>query len=744
MEKVFQFYADLINRVVLFCSGADMSIIWALPYRHRRDFILIGLCNIIMGTCSGIMIKGGLARTITAYPSEVVVFSVLFALLVILIQRALIRLVIRFDRNLYQLFYFFWAIGVLLFPVLFDAYWIFLPWVVCLLAFVVSVLLIVVNSFQLHNDLSAERKRIDDIASIEQRKKILENFRIEKTARQTRDIVSEISKADREQTTNNQIQDIFDSLNPDDLYKSAIALTELAIYQKNYPEALGYVNKAVEIEEDRIARGSDYLPNPKVYEFKAKILNLTNDLQAAQIASERFIQLSNERKYRLNLTRDITLERVEMDNLPFFGSFKWRFKPSMNILLGKNGYGKTHLLGLLIALLYDDKIKYREWIPAGSHLGQARVLIRGDVDLELELIRGKTPEQVEQIRFVQRSILANNEGLASPCGRIPLLAIPDSRFINRSEDSIAKSKTVSTDLKKDGATEFLYDRLFSVIIKNGLSITAQQNSKDFSKEPYRMIERVISELAGTDFFKFERIELVPTTGDYKFYVRSEDSHEQFLLQKISQGTFSILSICLMIYRFLCELRPESMNPRQEKAIVLIDEIDAHLHPSWEQKIIGVLRREFPNVQFIVTAHSPLIVAGCYEGEVSVIRREKDGFVLEQCKENFIGRTSPQLLERIFEVEDKDSNYVRYSSLAARTGEYEVELESLKDKEGRSTEDLNRMDELSRDLNYINSALKVQSKNVDASVLKTENRMLESEIRTLREQLEELKKEYKPE
>lgn len=57
------------------------------------------------------------------------------------------------------------------------------------------------------------------------------------------------------------------------------------------------------------------------------------------------------------------------------------------------------------------------------------------------------------------------------------------------------------------------------------------------------------------------------------------------------------------------------------AVCLIDEIDAHLHPLWEERILGDLRRMFPRVQFIVTTHSEYVVAGLEPHEVSVLREE---------------------------------------------------------------------------------------------------------------------------
>ena len=55
--------------------------------------------------------------------------------------------------------------------------------------------------------------------------------------------------------------------------------------------------------------------------------------------------------------------------------------------------------------------------------------------------------------------------------------------------------------------------------------------------------------------------------------------------------------------------PKSQNPLKEPGIVLIDELDIHLHPTWQRNIAGWLRTQFPNIQFIVTTHSPMVAAG---------------------------------------------------------------------------------------------------------------------------------------
>lgn len=73
--------------------------------------------------------------------------------------------------------------------------------------------------------------------------------------------------------------------------------------------------------------------------------------------------------------------------------------------------------------------------------------------------------------------------------------------------------------------------------------------------------------------------------------------------------------------------PESDDPLAEPAVCLVDEIDLHLHPRWQRGLIGYLDRRFPRTQFIVTAHSPLVVQAAEHANVAVLdRHEGDDFV----------------------------------------------------------------------------------------------------------------------
>jgi AAA domain, putative AbiEii toxin, Type IV TA system len=73
--------------------------------------------------------------------------------------------------------------------------------------------------------------------------------------------------------------------------------------------------------------------------------------------------------------------------------------------------------------------------------------------------------------------------------------------------------------------------------------------------------------------------------------------------------------------------PNSDDPLSEPAIVLVDEIDLHLHPKWQREIRRDLTEHFPNVQFIVTAHSPLMAQTSLDANLAVLQQENDHVVI---------------------------------------------------------------------------------------------------------------------
>lgn len=111
--------------------------------------------------------------------------------------------------------------------------------------------------------------------------------------------------------------------------------------------------------------------------------------------------------------------------------------------------------------------------------------------------------------------------------------------------------------------------------------------------------------------KFEKID---QKGSLIF--RNEKEAQLLSIDMLSDGFKSIFSIVLDIIRRLA-LAPElgAEEFYKKEAVILIDEIDCHIHPKWQRKLVPAFRELFPNCQFIITTHSPYILDGLQAYEI---------------------------------------------------------------------------------------------------------------------------------
>lgn len=91
------------------------------------------------------------------------------------------------------------------------------------------------------------------------------------------------------------------------------------------------------------------------------------------------------------------------------------------------------------------------------------------------------------------------------------------------------------------------------------------------------------------------------------------------LRQLSDGERSVLVLMLDIAKRLTQANPYLADPLSAaEAVILIDEIDLHLHPQWQRKIVGDLTRTFPNCQFIATTHSPQVIGEVNHEQIQMI------------------------------------------------------------------------------------------------------------------------------
>jgi energy-coupling factor transporter ATP-binding protein EcfA2 len=149
------------------------------------------------------------------------------------------------------------------------------------------------------------------------------------------------------------------------------------------------------------------------------------------------------------------------------------------------------------------------------------------------------------------------------------------------------------------------------------------------------------------------IDLLPEVSDLRFAppdarnpaarVEVQTPYGWVVMRDLSLGYRTLIAWMVDLASRLFERYPQSLNPLAEPAVVLVDEIDLHLHPSWQRQLIGYLTERFPNTQFIVTAHSPLVVQSATDANIVVLRREGDHVVIDNDMESIRGWRVDQIL-----------------------------------------------------------------------------------------------------
>jgi predicted ATP-binding protein involved in virulence len=124
--------------------------------------------------------------------------------------------------------------------------------------------------------------------------------------------------------------------------------------------------------------------------------------------------------------------------------------------------------------------------------------------------------------------------------------------------------------------------------------------------------------------------------------------EKLILNQLSDGEKCLLAMVGDLARRLAIANPGLPDPLQGKGVVLIDEIELHLHPKWQREIIPALTRTFPNCQFIVTTHSPQVVSHIQPEGIYILEKTDNGVVAKKPESSF-GRDSNRILEDLMNV-----------------------------------------------------------------------------------------------
>jgi predicted ATP-binding protein involved in virulence len=267
--------------------------------------------------------------------------------------------------------------------------------------------------------------------------------------------------------------------------------------------------------------------------------------------------------------------------------------------------------------------------------------------------------------------------------------------------------SLSETLSSDGCTSLFSDNV-SLINAEEWLLQADYAAARSAPDNKPQLERRFNLIQ--DILK----KLLPDVSDIRITLADNESSRpaaEFLtpygwvpLKSLSLGYKTVIAWTVDLAARLIERYPNSEDPLAEPAVVLVDEIDLHLHPKWQRTIMSFLTERFPNSQFIVTAHSPLVVQAAKNANIVLLRREGDHVVIDNDPEIIDNWRVEQVLSSVFELPSPHSPDIaplieRRRKLLAKsklTAKDERELKKLEAQIGtiptaESPEDIRAMD-----------------------------------------------------
>ncbi len=430
---------------------------------------------------------------------------------------------------------------------------------------------------------------------------------------------------------------------------------------------------------------------------------------------------------------------------------EFTFDKQVNLFVGANAAGKTTLLNLLsdklfvggyfesdsLNLSYSENVQ--EWLDALQIRHQdkdGRIWGRAEIKLPAVTIGVDRPNE-SKVTAEQDSLLRELEKIRD--GRINSFTEDDRQAAGQKPVPSYGGRKANDVLNEKLAIQYSLDERDAV---NSMVSGADMKPKMDAFEPYTILGREMIEIDDEDTFmymtklsskvdaNFQKAILLsylcakdicaeviaanfpgnqavltesrggtPSTRvEFGVKIKTNDADLQgetadpFHVSTLSSGTAGTLWWVRHLAFEMLDYYGFQFGWEKKPMILLIDEIENHLHPTWQRRVIPALLDHFPGLQIFATTHSPFVVAGLKAGQVHLLNRDADGVVTASTNtEDIVGWTADEILRTMMGVEDPTDEE---TASAAR------ELRQLRDEGPRDSveaeaERQERMQELRR-------------------------------------------------
>ncbi|MDV6345715.1 AAA family ATPase [Nitrosomonas sp. Is37] len=382
------------------------------------------------------------------------------------------------------------------------------------------------------------------------------------------------------------------------------------------------------------------------------------------------------------------------------------------LLLGDNGVGKTTLLQCLAWMRPVPEVKENKKIgiiPALHDATENAVfekLLRNHKDgksiIKAELIQGASLSELKMLSNNYVSIFTESTFSGKINGELDSEDSTGTRgdgdrklplVIAYGANRLQAKSYSEIDINNDDPVSAL-TRITELInvedFLTTLDYAAVKETKGEHKQKDRLtkVKKIIAEILPGLSGKEDSIKIfgpkLPGVSSEPSGVHCETPYGWVPMSALSLGYRTTAGWTVDLACRLYSAYPDSNEPLHEPAIVLIDEIDLHLHPMWQKKIIQNISDHFPNTQFIATAHSPLMVQSANNANLAVLVTDGDHIQINNSPEFVKGWRVDQILTselfgltsaRSEEVENKIKKRQELLQIT-RTSEQEKELEDI--------------------------------------------------------------------
>ncbi|MCY3933633.1 MAG: AAA family ATPase [Acidobacteria bacterium] len=410
------------------------------------------------------------------------------------------------------------------------------------------------------------------------------------------------------------------------------------------------------------------------------------------------------------------LASVEIENYRAIEHLVLKPDPSLTVLFGKNECGKTSVLsGVALGLgaiqnyfFSEDRVRFRK-TDRRNGLGPVRVTVTTSESISWTREEtGRAFARIKERRFGRNAepdkwlTKLRREAYGGGFPDLPLVAYYDT---DRIVADVPKGKRrVGDDFSRFAAlagalsarTDFRQFFQWFYVNENAelraLRKLAAEGEGATDGSTSRELKAVRSAVATmVNGAKDPRIEENP----FRFVVTMERESglvEELVIDQLSGGCRAVLTLAADLARRMAQGNPHLEDPLTSEAVVLIDEVELHLHPEWQQRILGDLRRTFPNAQFIVSTHSPQVLTTVEPKHVLELVDDEGRIVARAPTSSTFGVESGDVLSTVMGVAERPDNWYTTALNAYRRlvgsdqGESEEALALRAKLEGESPDD----------------------------------------------------------